>query len=68
VMLGDVVVSVDTAILESKKIGEPLHATIYRLLIHGLLHLLDYDHERSPEAAQQMEKEEQRLFRLIKEG
>jgi rRNA maturation RNase YbeY len=67
VMLGDIIVSVDTAILESQKIGEPLHTTIFRLLIHGLLHLVGYDHERSPKAAQQMEKEEKRLFRLIKE-
>jgi len=57
-MLGDVVVSVDTAIRESDETGEPLNETICRLLIHGILHLLNYDHEGSPGEAKRMEKEE----------
>lgn len=65
-MLGDVVVSVDTAIRESENLGEPLAETICRLLIHGILHLLHYDHEGSSEEAKRMEKEEARLFALIK--
>jgi len=36
-MLGDVVISVDRAISESKTEGEPLEETIFRLLIHGIL-------------------------------
>lgn len=66
-MLGDVVVSVDTAIEESNKSGEPLEETIYRLLIHGLLHLLGYDHEISPAESDRMEKEQRRLTALIME-
>lgn len=65
-MLGDVVISVDTAIRESDETGEPLTETIFRLLIHGSLHLLNYDHEGSLEEAKLMEKEEVRLFALIK--
>lgn len=64
-MLGDVVVSVDTAIRESKGLCEPLAHTIDRLLIHGILHLLNYDHERSILEAECMEKEEKRLMALI---
>ena len=64
-MLGDIVISVDTAMSESKKVGEPLADTIYRLLVHGLLHLFDYDHERSPQDARRMRKEERRLTRLM---
>ena len=67
-MLGDIVISVDTAINESRALDEPLEETIYRLLLHGLLHLLGFDHERSPEEARRMEKEEARLLRLMKEG
>ncbi|MGD9322005.1 MAG: rRNA maturation RNase YbeY [Desulfobacteraceae bacterium] len=67
-MLGDVVLSVDTAINESRVLDEALEETIYRLLLHGLLHLLGFDHERSPEEARRMEKEEARLLRLMKEG
>ncbi|MDY7035252.1 MAG: rRNA maturation RNase YbeY [Thermodesulfobacteriota bacterium] len=64
-MMGDIVISVDRASWESKNLGEPLEETIYRLLIHGLLHLLNYDHERSPQDAIRMEKEERRLQKLI---
>jgi probable rRNA maturation factor len=63
-MLGDVVVSVDTAVRESEMSGEGLDATIYRLLIHGILHLLSYDHERSPEDEKTMQSEEKRLLGL----
>jgi rRNA maturation RNase YbeY len=66
-MLGDVVISETTALRESKELGETLEHTIVRLLIHGVLHLLGYDHEKSLAAAMQMEKEEKRLIELIKE-
>ena len=66
-MLGDIVVSVDTAMRESKELEEPLDETIHRLLIHGILHLLNYDHERSSEEAERMEEEEKRLLDMIKD-
>jgi rRNA maturation RNase YbeY len=66
-MLGDIVLSVDTAINESKALDEPLEETIYRLLLHGLLHLLGFDHESSPEEARRMETEQARLLPLMKE-
>jgi len=67
-MLGDVVISIDKAVQESEESGEVLDETIYRLLIHGILHLLGYDHERSPEEEEIMQKKERRLLALIKEG
>jgi len=67
VMLGDVVISSDTALRESKELGEPLEYTVDRLLIHGVLHLLGFDHTLSEEEAVRMEKEEKRLMELITE-
>ena len=67
-MLGDIVLSVDRAVSESKDLDEPLEETIYRLLLHGLLHLLGYDHEKSLGEARHMEKEQARLLSLMKEG
>ena len=61
------VISVDTAIRESERYREPLPVTIYRLLIHGILHLLNYDHERSPEDEKEMAKQERRLLSVIGE-
>lgn len=67
-MLGDVVISLDTANREAYALEEPFENTIYRLLVHGILHLLGYDHERSPEDDEIMTREEKRLCDLIKEG
>jgi rRNA maturation RNase YbeY len=66
-VLGDVVISVDTALREAIEYGESVEYIIDRLMIHGVLHLLGYDHEKSPEDAEGMEKEEKRLMALIRE-
>ncbi len=66
-MLGDVVISADTALRESEELQEPLSHTMDRLLIHGVLHLLGFDHETSEEEAIRMEKEEIRLMSLMVE-
>jgi len=62
VMLGDVVVSVDTALRDAEELEQPFEKTVDRLLIHGILHLLGYDHEKSPVDAVLMTKEEERLM------
>ncbi len=64
-MLGDVVVSIDTALSEAGEFEETIEHTIYRLLIHGVLHLMGHDHEESEIEALRMEKEEKRLMGLI---
>lgn len=61
-MLGDVVISVDTALREATQTGEPVEWTVVRLLVHGILHLLGYDHERSRAESRRMRKEEARLL------
>lgn len=66
-MLGDVVISVGAALRESEEFGEDLEHTIDRLLIHGLLHLLGYDHEKSDTEARRMEREEKRLMAVVRE-
>jgi probable rRNA maturation factor len=67
-LLGDVVISVDTAAAESVRLGEVLERTIFRLLIHGILHLLGYDHDKSPREAARMTREQNRLLALIKDA
>lgn len=61
-ILGDIVISVDTAKREAEELGEDLELTIYRLIIHGLLHLLGYDHEGSEEEAKRMSALEKKLI------
>jgi probable rRNA maturation factor len=64
VMLGDIVISLDAATRDAKKAGESLTKMIDRLLIHGLLHLLGYDHERLEETVK-MEEETERLLTVM---
>jgi probable rRNA maturation factor len=63
-MLGDVVISVDTARRQAAEYDAPLQNEINRLLIHGILHVLGHDHEDAAERAA-MEAEERRLAAAI---
>ncbi|HYK52796.1 MAG TPA: rRNA maturation RNase YbeY, partial [Candidatus Eremiobacteraceae bacterium] len=46
-LLGDVVISVDTARRQAVEYDATLQAELYRLLIHGILHVMGHDHERA---------------------
>jgi probable rRNA maturation factor len=59
-LLGDVVISVETARRQAADYDAALQTEIYRLLIHGLLHVLGHDHERQAYRTE-MEAEERRL-------
>lgn len=67
-LLGDVVISLDTAQKEAAELTETLEQTVDRLLIHGVLHLLGYDHVGAEDQAVLMEREEERLRALLEEG
>jgi probable rRNA maturation factor len=60
-----VVISVPTARRQARERGESLAREGERLLIHGLLHLLGYDHERSAAEAARMRRREAALARLL---
>lgn len=65
-LLGDVVISAETAARDAAEASLPCERELQFLLLHGILHLLGYDHERgSEEDARQMEAREQELFALI---
>jgi len=60
-LLGDVVISVDTALRQARRLRVAPAARLRTLLIHGLLHLLGYDHERSAAEAKRMFAREREL-------
>jgi len=67
-LLGDVVISADTAAREAEEAGEPFWSRLSFLLLHGILHITGYDHERSGEAeAARMEEREREIFALLQE-
>lgn len=64
-MLGDVVVSLPTAAREAGALQQTLEERVVYLILHGLLHLLGYDHERSAAQRRHMEAlERQALAQL----
>lgn len=65
-LLGDVVISADTAARDAAEADLPFESELYFLLLHGILHLFGYDHERgSEEDARCMEEKERTLFASI---
>lgn len=67
-LLGDVVISVQTADLEASDAGYPREDRFNELLIHGILHLLGYDHEINEQDARQMEEKSDELIAYLKQS
>jgi len=64
-VLGDIVISVPVAVRQAAESGHPLSHELYSLLVHGLLHLLGYDHELGPREAAGMKRMERRLLKRL---
>ncbi len=65
VMLGDIVISLETAFKQADNFGHSLEREIGFLTVHSMLHLLGYDHETSTLCSRIMrEKEEAVLEKL----
>jgi rRNA maturation RNase YbeY len=66
-VLGDVVISLDTAVRQAAARAAPPAEEVRLLLVHGILHLLGYDHERSPADARRMFARQRALLRRLAE-
>ena len=64
-IMGDVVISTVTAKRQAAGHGLSIEEEIVLLLIHGILHLLGFDHERSNEEAYNMKQKTRELFNRI---
>ncbi len=64
-LLGDVVISTETAAKEAQNSGMSVEQRFKELLVHGILHLVGYDHETSGQDARKMEEKSQKLLELI---
>ena len=53
-VLGDIVISYDTAKRQAEQYGHSLERELAFLTVHSVLHLLGYDHETSPEDEKEM--------------
>ncbi len=67
-VLGDVVISAERAAADAAEAEIPFEHELWFLLVHGVLHLLGYDHERgSAEEAELMEAREAEIFAQLVE-
>jgi probable rRNA maturation factor len=64
-LLGDVVISTETANQEGEEANISMEHRFTQLLVHGILHLFGYDHEKTEQEAVEMEKKSQELLKLI---
>ncbi len=62
--LGDVVFAIETILNESKSAEKPIEHHLCHLIVHGVLHLLGYDHENEPDALAMEELERNILLHL----
>lgn len=67
-ILGDVVISVDTAKKQAEESTHSFEIEIFILLIHGILHLMGFDHEKSKKKAEIMQYRERELLKLVSGG
>lgn len=65
-VLGDVVISVDTAARDAREAEIPLEDELLFLMIHGILHLAGYDHENPESDEETMKNKERELFRRLR--
>ncbi|HQL00248.1 MAG TPA: rRNA maturation RNase YbeY [Smithellaceae bacterium] len=65
-VLGDIIISAETALADAEKGRLTLDEELAFLIIHGLLHLLGYNHEgTTPQEAAKMRKKEKELFNFL---
>lgn len=64
VLLGDIIISVETASRQAEEYGHSLEREMAYLTVHGILHLLGYDHER-PDDKAEMRTEEEHVLGLL---
>jgi probable rRNA maturation factor len=64
-MLGDVVISAQTAGTMSEETGAAIASVLDLLLVHGILHLLGLDHEAGPVEAKEMRRKTEELLAML---
>lgn len=65
-ILGDVVISYETAVRQAKEYGHSLEREIAFLTVHSMLHLLGYDHETSSEDEKEMFARQEEILKIMK--
>lgn len=66
-ILGDIVINLHKAKRQAIEYNLSFYEELKRLLIHGLLHLINYDHEKSPHHKKKMKTKEKELIEALRQ-
>ncbi|MFA6730926.1 MAG: rRNA maturation RNase YbeY [Eubacteriales bacterium] len=61
-MLGDIVISLDKAVSQSREYGHSLRRELCFLCVHAALHLLGFDHEEGEGSEREMEEKQEEIL------
>jgi len=64
-VLGEVIISLEQAKQQAKQNKKSIKSELQWLTVHGILHLLGFDHERSKAEEEKQKKEEQKILTLL---
>jgi probable rRNA maturation factor len=67
--IGDIVISYETVARQAPEYNNSIETELYLMIIHGILHLLGYDHEKNEKEAKIMfDKQDYYSSKYIEEG
>ena len=64
--VGDIIISVERAHEEAQDAGLPFYERLMALIVHGLVHILGYDHEAGAGESRRMKYRERRFMAFVK--
>ena len=64
-LLGDLVISVETAKRQSNRFGLDEMEMVILLMVHGVLHLIGYEHKGTKKGAREMTLKQKELFHMV---
>ncbi|OAA31782.1 rRNA maturation factor [Kosmotoga arenicorallina S304] len=68
-VIGDMIISLETIERQAKDYGNSFEEELSLMIIHGLLHILGYEHENDEEEAKEMFQRQRKYFdKFVKEG
>ena len=65
--LGDVIISVERAADEARAAAIPFYERLFHLIVHGIVHIIGYDHVKGKSEARKMRYREKKLMRFVLE-
>ena len=65
-VIGDIIISLEKAKEEAEKISCNFYERLFTLVIHGILHILGYDHVGDPKKARRMRYREKKLLDYVR--